>query len=64
MAQAEKPADAKPADKPADTAAPATTPPPAAVPEQASLTQTEMDVLQKLSDRRAVLDGRPAQRCA
>lgn len=54
VAQAEKPAEPAPADK----APPADKPPPAAAPEQASLTQTEMDVLQKLSDRRAVLDGR------
>ncbi|MGE5547233.1 MAG: MotE family protein [Solirubrobacterales bacterium] len=39
-------------------APPAPTPVAAPVAEQSNLTQTEMDVLQKLSDRRALLDAR------
>lgn len=60
-AEQAKSADSKPAGgeaaKPAAPPAAAPAPTTAGV-EQANLTQTEMDVLHKLADRRAVLDGR------
>lgn len=60
------PVESKPGEvTPAGNAAGKSAPPPAAAPaaavagaEQANLTPTEMDVLQKLADRRTMLDGR------
>lgn len=56
QAEAPPPADGKPAE--ATAAKDAAPVPVASVPDQGGMTQTEMDVLQKLSDRRAVLESR------
>lgn len=59
---APQPAESSPAPAPPPAASPApASPPPAAASsagEHASLSQTEMDVLQKLQERRGALDGR------